>query len=46
MSWLFVFGILEEECENSYLANVDVLEKVNHSTVAAFFSEICAVNLA
>ena len=35
----FVFGILEEECENSYLANVDVLEKVTHSTVAAFFQK-------
>ena len=41
----FVFGILEERA-SSYLANVDVLENVNHFTVAAFFSEICAVNLA
>lgn len=37
----FVFGILgeEEEREKSYLLNMAVLPKVNHSTVAAFFND-------
>ncbi|KAG7162105.1 hypothetical protein Hamer_G010762 [Homarus americanus] len=37
----FVFGILgpEEETDKSYLLNLKVLDKVNHSTMAAFFTD-------
>ena len=36
-----VFGIMgiEEERENCYLANLEIVEKVNHSTIAAFFND-------
>lgn len=30
---------LEEEKEKFYLANIEIIQKVNHSTIAAFFND-------
>ena len=37
----FIFGVLGDEAEidKSYLANITILQKVNHSTVATFFND-------
>lgn len=41
----FVFGILgnESEKDKSYLLMLEVLERVNHSTVAAFFNNALTI---